>query len=137
MGVAGAGGLALYEGLSYLAEKNEQLLNGGKKSKKSFVNEEDKEYVIPSLGTQTASGFVDRDPNGRLSEDDLKSAALVIEGEKQSIARNSANNITTNVIINADSVDTNTAPFIADKINGNLDKTILLNSKYPTMSVPK
>lgn len=46
------------------------------------------------------------------------------------------NNININTNINADSVDKTTAPFIANEINGNVNKA-LYNSKYPTLSVPK
>lgn len=118
LGVVGAGGAALYKGLSYLADRNEELLYGNR-------NKKDEEYVA-DFGGEPADRLK-MNPNMVYSQQEIAEAIR---------ATSVAPNVTTNVNINAGSVDKDTAPFIANEINANVNRS-LYNSRYSTISVPK
>jgi len=119
LGVAGAGGYALYEGLSYLAEKNEKLLYPNK-------NKKEEEYVA-DFGNFEVNDRLKMNPEHQYSQEEIAAA----------IRQTTINpTVTTNVTINAGSVDKNTAPFIANEINSNVNRSIY-NSKYPTLTSPR
>lgn len=122
LGVVGAGGYSLYEGLSYLADRNEELLYPNRKKKKK----DNEEYIAPSFGNEV-SDRLKTDPNKVYSQEEIAEAIR---------ATSVTPNVTTNVNINASSVDKSTAPFIANEINSNVNRS-LYNSRYSTISVPK
>jgi hypothetical protein len=135
LGVAGAGGLSLYQGLSYLAEENERLYFPKKYKKKMAAknNGNDKGEYIADFGEQgfdtVDDSFYRRDPNGKPSARD-------IENFTRQTMINPTNNVSITTNINAASVDRNAAPLITNGINDNIN-SVLLNSKYPTIGVAK
>lgn len=136
LGVVGAGGVALYEGLSYLSDENERLYFPEKykkrmaaKSRNEKKEESKKSEYVADFGDFEVSDRLKTDPNRVYSQEDI--AAVI---ERTRILPN--NNVNTTVNINAGSVDKNTAPFIANEINSNINRSIY-SSKYPTLTTPK
>jgi hypothetical protein len=129
LGAVGAGGLGLYQGLSYLAERNEELYFPQKNKKRKENQKKEKEEYVADFGNFEVSDRLKVDSNRVYSQDEIAAAI------KQTQI-NPSNNVSITVNINAGSVDKNTAPFIANEINSNVNKS-LYNSKYPTLSVPK
>jgi len=135
VGAVGIGGTALYQGLSYLADENERLYFPEKYKKrmgikdKQGASEASKGEYVADFGNFEVGDRLKTDPNRVYSQEEIAAAI------KQTQISPS-NNVTTTVNINAGSVDKNTAPFIANEINSNVNKS-LYNSKYPTLSVPK
>lgn len=129
LGIVGAGGVGLYEGLSYLAERNEELYFPQRNKKKKENQKKEKEEYVADFGDFEVNDRLKVDPNRVYSQKEIDAAI-----KSTQIAP--SNNVNTTVNINAGSIDKNTAPFIANEINSNVNKS-LYNSKYPTLSVPK
>lgn len=154
-GVAGLG-YSAYEAYKYFDQKNQELYersfgkprygkkkpenNDGSSSpennnKSSFkYHKKSSDFIYSDKSTKDLLSFMDRGSIYLPSEKEL--SAEQRRKMLSDTAVNPINNINTNVTINADSVDKTTAPYIADQINSNVNKTIY-NSKYPTLTVPK
>jgi len=119
---------SLKEGFKILSGKKEFGGLGKSNRRKSS------DFMYPDNATRDLFTRLDQG-----SVDLSKERDLTFEEEaraRAATALNPTTNVNTTVNINAGSVDKNTAPYIANEINGNVNKS-LYNSKYPTLSVPK
>jgi hypothetical protein len=125
LGVAAAGGYGLYQGLSYLADKNEKNFFPQKYKKRKEAEKKGTNYEA-DFGNFEVNDRLKMNPNYKYSQEDIAAT----------MGQSVAPNVTTTVNINAGSVDKDTAPFIADEINRNVNRS-LYDSKYPTLITPK
>lgn len=141
LGVVGAGGYGLYEGLSYLADENERLYFPAKykaRMKKEEADKvKDKKGLVADFRDQPMADRFRGDSNYNYPQEDIDATLGINSGVKAADV-----NVNTTVNINAGSVDSNTAPYIARQINDGLNNTFnkvngFINSKYPTLSTPK
>jgi hypothetical protein len=145
-------GIAGYKAFESMDENGIKRINGkivSNEQFKAFKNKNSKEkfgsleknnrkktsdFIYPDEATKNLLTRLDQD-----SVDISKNRELTLgeEARAKSITNlNPTHNVNTTVNINAESVDKSTAPFIANEINNNVNKS-LYDSKYPTLITPK